>query len=308
MKLGLGIPQRKGVDLRNDIIEAARTAESAGFSSLWTHERLVFPTEPRDGMYGVPGLPWGKYYEQSPDSLAMLAAAAAVTETVRLGTSVLVAPLYQPVRLAKALATIDQISGGRLVAGLGVGWSSDEARAVGGSMSERGRRVDETLDVFQAVWGPDPVSYEGDTVVLDKAIVLPKPVSRIPVLIGGGSTRALDRIARRADGWTPSGLSPAQVGETWSQIRETAAGYGRDPAAMELIVRANIQVTGDPAGDNRFPFTGNMGQIIDDIVACAQVGADELIVELQLVEPFAGTKHLLDTALEIRERAVAAGI
>src|ERR1700745_4231106 len=128
MKLGLGIPQRKGVDLRNDIIEAARTAESAGLSSLWTHERLVFPTEPRDGMYGVPGLPWGKYYEQSPDSLAMLAAAAAVTETVRLGTSVLVAPLYQPVRLAKALATIDQISGGRLVAGLGVGWSSDEAR------------------------------------------------------------------------------------------------------------------------------------------------------------------------------------
>jgi probable F420-dependent oxidoreductase len=310
MKLGLGLPQRSGVDLRRDITEVARTAEEAGFTSLWVLERLLFPLEPQDGMYGIPGLPWAATYEEIADPLAVLTVAAAVTDRIRLGTGVLVAPLYIPVKLAKALATIDQISGGgRLIAGLGAGWSSDEAQAVGRSLAERGSRLDETIDVLRAAWGADPVSFEGRYGHASNVLIRPKPRAPIPVMLGGGaSQKALDRIARRADGWLPSAVPPAQLGGAWRQIREAATVLGRDSEAMELINRANVVLTDGPAGDDRWPFIGDLDQVVGDIVTCARAGTDELIIDLQFQEPFGGTKQLLDTALEIQARVLAAGI
>jgi alkanesulfonate monooxygenase SsuD/methylene tetrahydromethanopterin reductase-like flavin-dependent oxidoreductase (luciferase family) len=221
---------------------------------------------------------------------------------------VLVTPLHIPVQLAKALATIDNLSGGgRLIAGLGSGWSADEMQAVGTSLAQRGANLDETLDVCAAVWGPDPVSHQGLSVI-PESLISPKPVSRIPVMIGAFGAAALDRIARRSDGWLAGGQPPAVLGEMWAQIREAAAGYGRDAAAMELIYRANVSLTDGPAGADRQPFVGSMAQVVDDIVAMAGAGATELLLEFQLDDGFAGTKWLLDTALEIRERALAAGV
>lgn len=162
MRFGIGLPQRGGVDLARDVVETARGAEEAGFDSLWVYERLLFPVSPRDGMYGVDGLPWLPAYESTADPLTVMAAATAVTERVRIGSSALVASLHVPVQLAKALATLDRLGGGgRLAVGLGNGWSGDELEAVGGSLAERGRRLDETLDVLAAAWGPDPVAYQG---------------------------------------------------------------------------------------------------------------------------------------------------
>src|SRR5262249_26282599 len=155
------------------------------------------------------------------------------TEKVRLGTSILVAALHTPVQLAKTLATIDQISGGRVVAGLGTGWSTDEFQATGATRADRGRFLDETLDVFDAVWGPDPVNFRSPRVVIDSAWVLPKPVSRIPVLLTGGGitldhgtqSKAVARIAKRADGWlpvlsTPGPAGAAEVRASWDRIRD----------------------------------------------------------------------------------------
>src|SRR4051795_2326570 len=130
MKLGLRLPQRLGVDLHHDLVEAARTAEAAGYASLWTYERLLFPETPVEP-YAPPNVPWPESQRQAADPLAVLTAAAVATERVRLGTSVLVAPAHAPVQLAKSLATIDQISGGRLIAGIGSGWSTDELQATG---------------------------------------------------------------------------------------------------------------------------------------------------------------------------------
>lgn len=123
MKLGLRLPQRTGVNLQLDILDTARKAEAAGYASLWTYERLLFPVEPRESYFGVP---WPESQRQAPDPLAVLTAAAVVTTHVRLGTAVLVAPAHAPFQLAKSLATIDQISGGRVIAGIGSGWSTDE--------------------------------------------------------------------------------------------------------------------------------------------------------------------------------------
>jgi probable F420-dependent oxidoreductase len=309
VKLGLGLPQRQGVDLREDITEVARTAEAVGYSSLWVYERLLFPVETEQGMYGVPGLPWSRYYEECADPLAVLAVAAAMTTSIRLGTSVLVAALHAPAQLAKSLATIDQISGGRLVAGLGSGWSFDEMAAVGVEPTQRGALLDETLDVLEAAWGQDPVSYRGRWASIQKALLRPKPVSRIAVMLGGGSSKvALDRIARRADGWLPTGIPIPVAGSVWRQIREAAEGYGRETNAMEMIYRGNITFTEGKAPDGRYPFVGDMDQIVEDIVACAEAGVDELIIDLQLQDDYPGTKKALETALKIHEKATAAGI
>jgi probable F420-dependent oxidoreductase len=243
----------------------------------------------------------------------VLTAAAVVTTKVRLGTSVLVAPLHGPVQLAKHLATIDQISGGRLIAGLGAGWSTDELRATGVTRADRGRLLDETFDVFEAVWGPDPVSVRVSRAVVENASVLPKPVSRIPVLIGGESRRTLERVAKRSDGWLPlytragtAGIEAARA--TWRRIRELAAEYGRDPDRLERIAVGNITFTDRPAGGDRNAFVGTLDQIIEDIASVAASGADELILDLNLQDWFTGTRQMLDTALELHQRATAATV
>jgi len=120
MRLGLRLPQRLGVDLQHDVVEAARTAEAAGYASLWTYERLLFPKSPLEP-YAPPNVPWPAHSRQAADPLAVLTAAAVATEQVRLGTALLIAAQHTPVQLAKALATIDQISGGRMIAGMGTG-------------------------------------------------------------------------------------------------------------------------------------------------------------------------------------------
>ncbi|WP_204076991.1 TIGR03619 family F420-dependent LLM class oxidoreductase [Planotetraspora phitsanulokensis] len=299
-----------GVDLQHDLVEAAKTAEAAGYASLWTYERLLFPETPAEP-YAPPNVPWPETQRQAADPLAVLTAAAVATEQVRLGTSVLIAALHTPVQLAKALATIDQISGGRMIAGMGTGWSSDEFRATGATRADRGRFLDETLDVFDAVWGPDPVNFRSPRVVIDNASVLPKPVSKIPVMLGGGAgAKAVQRIAKRADGWLPFLTTPgpegaAELRARWDRIREMASEYGRDTSRMEMVVVGNVTFTDRPAGPDRSPFVGTLDQIMDDIHTAAESGADELIVDLNLQDWFTSTRQMLETAVEIRERAAA---
>jgi probable F420-dependent oxidoreductase len=317
MRLGLRLPQRLAVDLQHDLVEAARTAEAAGYASLWTYERLLFPEKPAEP-YAPPDVAWPEGQRQAADPLAVLTAAAVVTERVRLGTAVLVAALHTPVQLAKALATVDQISGGRVIAGMGTGWSTDELQATGATRADRGRFLDETLDVFAAVWGPDPVTFRGPRVVINNASVLPKPVSKIPVLLAGGgsnlgrssSSKVLQRIASRADGWLPvlSAPGPAGAAElraSWERIREMASEYGRETSRMEMIVVGNVTFTDRPAGPDRSAFVGTLDQIMDDVRTAAEAGAAELIVDLNLQDWFTSTSQMLETAVKIRERAAA---
>jgi hypothetical protein len=126
MKLGLRLPQRLGVDLQHDLVEVARTAEAAGYASSWTYERLLFPQTPVEPYADQSNVPWPEASRQTADPLAVLTAAAVATEKVRPGTAILIAAQHTQVQLAKALAMIDQISDGRVIAGMGTGWSTDE--------------------------------------------------------------------------------------------------------------------------------------------------------------------------------------
>ncbi|HEY0494885.1 MAG TPA: LLM class F420-dependent oxidoreductase [Kutzneria sp.] len=281
MRFGLHLPQGELADPRRDVIRAAQEAERIGYDSLWVMERTLFPLEPTDGMYGVPGLPWADAYRHVMEPLTVLTLAAAVTERVRLGTGILVAGLHSPHELARGFATLDQLSGGRTVLGLGAGWSSDEFRAAGADVRHRGRLLAETIDACRALWGPDPVSYRDSRMVVDNALVSPKPVGRVPILVGGGhADAALDRIARKADGWIPSGQGPAAVAATWKRIKDLAADHGRDPAELGLYAQVQPVVADTALGADRLPGRGSMAQVVEDLAAFAEAGASEILIAL----------------------------
>jgi probable F420-dependent oxidoreductase len=309
VRFGLGLPQRTDrYDMRRDVTHIARGGERAGYSSLWVYERVLYPLDPHEGPGGGPAHPWPDGYRTCADPLTVLAIASEATEKVRLGASVLITPLHSSLHLARTLATLDVCSGGgRVVAGLGGGWSSDEFRAAGADFARRGRSLDETIDACRALWGPDPVSYRDSRMAVENAVVAPKPVAPPPILVGGRFTeRAVERIAGKADGWLPAGTPAAVIAQSWKRICDRAAEHGRDPARLELIPRANVMLEPSPGGAGRQPFHGSMAQVVEDIGALAEAGATEVLIDLTWTAR--GREELLDLALHALAELRAAGL
>ncbi|MEU4998819.1 LLM class F420-dependent oxidoreductase [Streptomyces sp. NPDC021622] len=307
-RLGLSLPQGRQYDMGRDVPAVARAAEEIGYESLWVYERILFPEPATQGLYGIEGLPWPDTYRSVPDPLITLTLAAAATERARLGTSVLVAPLHVPFQLARSLASLDAASGGRVVAGLGTGWSLDEyAAASMAPFKKRGKVLDELIDVCHAVWGPDPVSYEGELTTITSAVVGPKPARPIPILLPANSPRALRRLVTRADGWMPIGMGADGLAEQWQQVQEAAAEQGRKEP-IQSVLRVNTRCSAKAyEGEGRAPFQGNVAQIVEDLAAHAAVGAvEEILIELQ--GSARDGEELKDLAAEVYEAARAAGV
>ncbi|MEV0601745.1 LLM class F420-dependent oxidoreductase [Streptomyces sp. NPDC050315] len=307
VRLGLGLPQMRQYDLGRDVPDVARAAEQTGYESLWVFERVLFPEPATQGLYGIPGLPWPDQYRSVADPLVTLTLAAGVTERARLGTSVLVAPLHVPFQLARSLSSLDAASGGRVIAGLGTGWSLDEyAAAAVAPFERRGKVLDELLDVCRAVWGPDPVAYEGELTTIAPSEVGPKPARPIPVLLPATGPRALRRLVDRADGWMPVGMGAEKLAEQWRQIQDLAGERGRT-APFQNVLRVNAQHTSKPyEGQDRAPFQGSVAQIVEDLAAHAEVGLEEILLDLQ--GRTRDAEELKDLAAEVYEAARAAGI
>ncbi|MEV4049193.1 TIGR03619 family F420-dependent LLM class oxidoreductase, partial [Streptomyces sp. NPDC049744] len=226
----------------------------------------------------------------------------------RLGTSVLVAPLHVPFQLAKALASLDAASGGRVVAGFGTGWSHDEyAAASVRPFAERGAALDELIGVCRAVWGPDPVVYDGEVTKIASAVVGPKPARPIPILLAAGASgRARRRLVDHADGWLPTGMGAEAVAEQWRRLRELAAERGRTEP-IRTVLRVNTRYSAaNYEGSDRRPFQGGVDQIVEDLVAHAEIGLDEILVDLQSTTRDA--EELKDVAAQVYEKARAAGV
>lgn len=306
-RLGLGLPQNRQYALGRDVPDVARTAERIGYESLWVYERALVPDPATQGLYGVEGLPWPDAYRGVADPLITLTLAASATERARLGSSVLVAPLHVPFQLAKALASLDAASGGRVVAGFGTGWSLDEyAAASVRPFEERGQVLDEVIEVCRAVWGPDPVVHEGRLTRIASAVVGPKPARPIPILLAAGSRKAQRRLVDHADGWLPVGMGPEQIAAQWSALQELAEERGRkEPIQTVLRVNAAYSARAYDGADRR-PFQGNADQIVEDLVTHAAIGLEEILVDLQSAVRDAG--ELKDVAAEVYEKARAAGV
>lgn len=306
MDFGLALPQGAHNDLSRDLTRVARQAEDAGFDSLWAYERVLFPVTPRYGLYGIDGLPWLEYYKYCADPLTALTLAGAVTETIRLGTSVLIAPLHNKLHLARTLATLDQATGGRVTVGLGGGWSAEEYAAAGADFAGRGRAFDEAIDGLRALLGPNPVTYRDSEIVVDNALVNPKPVREIPILVGGGeSPRVFRRIAEKGDGWIPVNVPPAAMAEAWKRLLDDAERAGRDPGALRLVPLAHTDVTAAPVGADRRFLQGAPEQLMQDFADMAEAGAHEVIIGLD--GRSAGADDLMDKAMRLLDAAASAG-
>ncbi|XVU29191.1 LLM class F420-dependent oxidoreductase [Actinoplanes sp. CA-054009] len=297
MKLGVNLPQTTTYDLAHDVTAFAREAERIGFDSLWAYERVLTPEDQSGthGLYGMTGVPWPERYGYTTDPLVTLAMAAAVTSRAELGTGVLVPPLHLPVRLAKTLAALDAASGGRLIAGLGAGWSIDEFEATAPRpLTERGAALDEFLDVAAAVWGPDPVTFDNGRYAVSPSRINPKPARRIPIVLGGRGEPALRRIARRADGWLPTATPADQVGETLTRLRDLAADAGRDRADITCVFQIGVATA--PA----------IPKIVEEIEALAKAGVDHVYVTLP--SALSSLSELIDTAAALMSATEEAGL
>src|SRR3984893_13627374 len=221
MRLGIHLPhigRKAGPEV---IRRAAVQAEQLGFADVWVSEHIIVP---RDAPYPPSAIFW--------DPVLTLTWAAACTQRVGLGTSVLVLPMRHPLPLAKELATLQNLSGGRLILGAGVGWLEAEFDALGVTVRARGRRMDEGIEMMRAVWREDPVSFPARWIPaeIDHMRMMPKPEKPIPIWIGGTSEPALKRAAR-LDGWHGSRAIPEQAGPIVKRFSEEAPPPGfRDSA------------------------------------------------------------------------------
>ncbi|SFF44918.1 probable F420-dependent oxidoreductase, Rv2161c family [Actinacidiphila alni] len=247
MKVGFALPQfnKQAFEVARTV-EFAREIEAAGGASLWVGDRNLAAVHPRIG-YGGRGNTIPPELNPAADPFVLLGVAASATERVLLGSHVLVAPLYTPVQLARSLTTVDLISGGRLLAGFGVGWSPEEYEAAGLDFTARGARMDELLDALDAIWTRDPAEYRGEqlTVPLHHAPLKPARRPRPPVYLGAHSERALRRIGERADGWLPLCVVPSFVDVDGlvaqrDAVAEAARKAGRDPETIDSVLRVNI--------------------------------------------------------------------
>jgi len=212
----------------------AQLAEELGFESIWPVEHVVMPANyesryPYDASGRMP-IPDAAI----PDPLIWNTWVAATTRELVVGTSILILPQHNPVVLAKALASLDVLSGGRVVLGIGVGWLREEADAVGIDFGTRGRRTNEAIEAMRALWSDDVASYRGEFVSFENVRCNPRPTRNIPIHVGGHSDVAARRAGRLGDGFMPLGAAPEELARLRSVMEAAAREAGRDPSAIEV--------------------------------------------------------------------------
>jgi probable F420-dependent oxidoreductase len=241
------------------IIAAADKAEAVGFDAIFVNDHIIVGDDTRSS-------PWANVY----DPFVAMSFIAAHTKRIRVGVSVLIMPYRNPIATAKALATLDRMSGGRLIAGVGAGWNEAEFAALGVPFRERGARTNEYLRVWQACWAPGKAAFAGKFVAFAEMHVSPKPLQQPhpPIWIGGTSDAALRRAARFASVWQPTPLPIDQLIERQAALRNACNEIGRAPIPTRMSFRVEfITVTGNlpPAGRERPAGLGTPAEVAADL-------------------------------------------
>jgi probable F420-dependent oxidoreductase len=285
MKFAVIAPVAAGVTADPEWMSGfARHVEACGFESIVAVEHTVLMTE-YSSVY--PYAESGRVELHAdcpvPDPLDLLTFLAAHTNRLGLATGVLVLPNHHPVVLAKRVATVDALSGGRIRLCVGMGWLKEEIEACGGEFASRGRRADEQIEVMRLLWEDRPggASHSGEFFEFDHATCYPKPTGRVPIHIGGHSRAAAGRAGRLGDGFQPLGVGGARLTELIGIMRDEANKAGRDPDALELSLGHLVtKVDGERAdklaglGADRIvlamPPTADLGEACDVLSACAR--------------------------------------
>jgi probable F420-dependent oxidoreductase len=292
VRVGVSLPN-VGLDHGKEmVLPVAEAADRLGFDSVWAAHHVTLPYE-RESKYPYghsgtevamsPGMQW-------LDPLVTLSLVAAVTDRVRLGTSVLVLPYRNPVNLAAEAAALDVLSDGRFVLGVGAGWMREEFGALGIDPAERGARTDEHIEVLRALWTQDPASFSGRFTSFDGIVLAttPRTEGGPPVWVGGNTDVALRRAVRLGDGWHGFEVYPEDMPDVRERLARAAGEAGRDPGDLALsVVRGLI-----PPGREEESFIperrmlgGSADQIVAELGRYAEHGVEDVVIQVSLLAP-----------------------
>ena len=279
MDWGVHLPHLGRDVSRSSLMNFAQRADELGVHSGWVSDHVCWPARfdskypySSDGSFPAPsGLGW-------LDPIGTLLFVAGCTENLRLGFTVLILPYRQPVATAKQLATIDVVSEGRLILGVGVGWMREEAEVLGMPWDNRGKRSDEQLEIFETLFNDETPSYSGDFYSFPEVRFEPKPVQKpVPVWVGGNSKAAFRRTARFGHAFHAAFEPLATVKDEWRQIREECEAIGREPESLDLSLRMFL----DP-DETMEPFksiAGSPDQMVDSISQVQEIGVSHILVD-----------------------------
>ncbi len=308
VQFGFSLTGRGALADREAITRLALHAERLGYDSIWVTDRLLIPISSSSTYpYSSTGqLPIGPD-EPWLEALTGITYLLAITQRIHVGTSVLVIPYRNPVFTAKALATADYLSGGRVILGAGAGWWREEFEGVGVPFEDRGARMIEALKLMRDIWTKDRVAFEGRFFhVPESGGLRPHPVQRphIPIWIGGHTDAALERVVQIADGWHPLGLRPPvhlyppELTERILRLRELADAAGRDPASIVITFKAPIKF--GEAAVPRAPLTGSAAQIVEDLQAYVAAGVSHFVLDFSVTTVDAMADVLDQFAADVR--------
>lgn len=259
-------------------------SEESGFDSVWVLERLLWPVNPQSPYPATPDGSLPSAYQSVLDPLDTLSFVAANTDNISLGTSVIDALFHNPVVLGKRFATLDVLSEGRAICGLGIGWSKDEYQASNIPFKNRGKREDEFIQILKRIWTEDVVEFKGEYYTIPPSKIGPKPVQKphIPIFIGGFTPNTFSRIVNYdTNGWLGVLFGPFdQLQSTINAMKELAIKSKKDSNSFRVILLTypNIQESGNSAGGQRFPMTGTIEEIGADIKVIKDMGIEHIVL------------------------------
>lgn len=301
MKVGISLPQLGPQASAENLIRVARRAEDLGYDSAWVLERILWPINPKEPYPASPDGSLPEAYQLVFDPLETLTFVAAHTSKIRLGTSVLVLPYHTPIQLARRIATLDVLSGGRVDVGVGAGWSRDEFEAAGTPFERRGARSDEFLQAMIEIWTKDPVSFNGEFYHIPESRIGPKPLQKPhpPIYVGGFGPYAFERAAKYGDGWNPAGVPSWEWLEGMiKQLHETARRTGG--RTMAVILRSFTVVFPQPG--KRAPMMGTLDEVKEDIDRLRDIGVTEVVHSPPSIG--FGASSSMDEGVELMERLI----
>ena len=283
MKAGILLPQTGESATRENILFIAKEAEKGGLDSLWVFERLLWPIKPKTPYVATPDGSLPVQYQNVLDPLEILTYVAGYTNQISLGTCLIDMLFHNPVVLARRFATLDLLSSGRVIAGLGIGWSKDEYEVSGIPFEHRGQRADEFIQILKRIWTDEVVEFKGQFYSIPASKIGPKPVQKPhpPILLGGFSPKTFLRIVNYADGWIPvAGFgSLEQLKQTINILREDARKANKDPSKIRIfaLTYPNVQDSSSSSEEQRLPMSGTIEQIGTDINQIRAMGVEHII-------------------------------
>ena len=282
MKVGMFLPQVGEYATKENILYIAKEAEKEGIDSLWVLDRLLWPLKPKTPYVATPDGALPVEYQNVLDPLTTLTYVAGVTERILLGTSIIDMFFQNPVQLGKRFATLDVLSDGRTIAGLGIGWSKDEYEVSGVPYKDKGTRADEFLQVLKKIWTDEIVEFKGQFYNIPASKIGPKPLQEPhpPILLGGFSPKTFSRIVNYANGWIGiAGFGPLeQLEQMINGLKESTRKLDKDPSNIGIYIGSypNVLESPVPSSETRSPMTGTIEQIGSDIEQIKAMGTNHI--------------------------------